>query len=71
MRDWLISLRESSNLTQQSVADSIGVTRQMISAIENGTATPSVGNAKSLAKLLNFSWTKFYEQQDAKTNCSN
>lgn len=61
MREWFVVLRKKSNLTQQNIADEIGVTRQMISAIENGDAEPSVTTAKSLGNLLNFPWTRFFE----------
>ena len=54
MRKWFIDLRKQANLTQQKLADEIGVTRQLISAIENGDCEPSVTTAKSLGKLLNF-----------------
>lgn len=61
MRDWFTELRKKANLTQQNIADEVGITRQMISAIENGDADPSVGTAKALGELLNFSWTRFFE----------
>ena len=61
MRKWFIDLRKQANLTQQKLADEIGVTRQWISAIENGDCEPSVTTAKSLGKLLNFPWTQFFE----------
>lgn len=61
MRKWFIDLRKQANLTQQKLADEIGVTRQLISAIENGDCEPSVTTAKSLGKLLNFPWTQFFE----------
>jgi len=61
MRDWFTELRKKANLTQQNIADEVGITRQMISAIENGDADPSVTTAKALGDLLNFSWTRFFE----------
>lgn len=60
MRVWLIQLRENNGLTQQQVAEEIGVTRQTISALEKGTSNPSVSLAKNLAKLLQFKWTEFF-----------
>lgn len=60
MRLWLIQLRENNRLTQQQVAEEIGVTRQTISALEKGTSNPSVALAKSLANLLQFKWTDFF-----------
>ena len=61
MRKWFIDLRKQANLTQQKLADEIGVTRQLISAIENGDCETSVTTAQSLGKLLNFPWTQFFE----------
>ena len=53
------TLRESAKMTQQSLADSVGVTRQMISAIENG-ARPGIDTAKKIANTLGFDWRLFY-----------
>lgn len=61
MKDWLITLRKDKKLSQQDIADKAGVTRQMISAIENGEATPSVKVAQAIGTVLDFNWTKFYE----------
>ena len=36
LRDYLKELRESKGLSQQNVADSIGITRQYYQQIENG-----------------------------------
>lgn len=36
MREWLKALRENKNVTQQSVAESLGVTRQYYQQIETG-----------------------------------
>jgi len=47
-------LRTEKNLTQQALADKVGVTRQMIGAIENG-ANPSITTAKRLAEVLDCS----------------
>lgn len=62
MRNWLVVLREQNNLTQIQVAETAEVTRQTISAIENGSANPSVETAKSIAKILGFPWTDFFEE---------
>ncbi len=56
----LKSLREKKEVTQQEVAIKVGVSRQMISAIEKGQM-PSVDTAKKIARELGFDWTKFYE----------
>jgi len=66
---FLISLRIAENLTQQELADKVSITRQMVSAIENG-AMPSVDTAKKIATELGFNWTKFFENETEKSATS-
>lgn len=61
MLTWFTGLRKKANLTQQDIADEVGITRQMISAIENEVVEPSLTTAKALGTILNFSWTCFYD----------
>lgn len=63
MRKWLAEKREKNSLTQQQVAERVGVTRQTISAIENGTANPSVFAAKAIAEVLEFPWSDFFDNK--------
>lgn len=49
----LPDIRKSAALTQQQLADKVGVTRQTIIAIEKGNYTPSVLLALRLAGTLN------------------
>lgn len=44
--------REEKKLTQQEVAQSIGITRNYLSDIENGRYTPSFKNSIKLATYL-------------------
>ena len=60
----LANEREQKKITQQELANKVGVTRQMISAIEKG-ARPSVKTAQKIANALSFDWTRFYEEKDA------
>ena len=63
MRSWLKKLRnESHNLTQEQLAKMVGISRTMITEIENGNANPSVKVAKKIAAVLGFPWTRFYEE---------
>jgi len=48
----LSELRKSAKLTQQQLADKIGVTRQTIIAIEKGDYIPSVLLALKLSHVL-------------------
>ena len=53
MRGWLKKLRlESHNLTQEQLAKMVGISRTMITEIENGNANPSVEVAKKIAAVL-------------------
>jgi len=55
-------LRRSKNKTQQELANKVGITRQMISAIENG-AMPSVDTAKKIAHELDFDWQLLFPDE--------
>ncbi len=44
--------RTSNKMTQEFVAEAIGVSRQAVSKWENGTADPSTSNLVALAKLF-------------------
>lgn len=47
--------RTRCNMTQEFVAEHLGVTRQAVSKWENGTSDPSTSNLLALAKLYNAS----------------
>ena len=64
MRSWLKKLRHESNLTQEQLAKMAGISRTMITEIENGNANPSVKVAKKIAAVLGFDWTRFYDEYD-------
>lgn len=67
----LVKLRRKKLLTQQKLADKVGVTRQMISAIEHNGKRPSVDLAMRIADVLDFDWSKFYAKEDADKETSN
>ena len=46
------SLRTKADMTQQTLADALGVSRQTVIAIEKGNYTPSVSLAIKLAKYF-------------------
>ncbi len=52
LRNRLRELRRRAGLTQQSLAERVGVTRQTIIAIERGGYTPSVLLALRLSRVL-------------------
>ncbi len=45
-------LRVSRNMTQEYVAESLGVSRQAVSKWENGTSEPGTANLVAIAKLF-------------------
>ena len=47
--------REECKMTQEFVAEAIGVSRQAVSKWENGTSDPSTSNLVAIAKLFNIS----------------
>ena len=61
--NWFKDIREESGLTQNEIAEKVGITRQHIGAIENGLAKPSPSVAKKIAETLKFDWTRFYEEE--------
>lgn len=54
--------RYEKGMTQKELAQKLGVSHQTISAIENGSRTPSGFLAKRIADELGFDMRKFYEE---------
>ena len=54
-KDNLIHLRKLNQLTQEDVADKIGVTRQSIAKWESGETTPDLDKCRLLAELFGVS----------------
>ncbi|MCL7961938.1 MAG: helix-turn-helix transcriptional regulator [marine benthic group bacterium] len=53
--------RRHSDMTQQELAEQVGVTRQTIVSIEKGKYNPSVGLAIRLAKAFGVSVEELFE----------
>ena len=68
MRKWLIELRKGYSQTQ--IAEAVGISQQMYSAIELGERRPSVDVAKKIAAVLGFDWVRFYSDEDELTKTS-
>ena len=49
----LKDLRTENNMTQEYVAESLGITRQAVSKWETGESSPNMANLAALAKLYN------------------
>lgn len=59
----LRKIREAAGMTQEQLAEKVGVIRQTISNIECGLALPSVQTAKAIAEVLEFNWAEFFEDK--------
>ena len=78
MREWLIELRKSKQLTQQQVALSCFIERSYYSQIERGKRNPSINVAKRIGKILEFNPLRFFnkefdfsEEEEIKTSTYN
>ncbi|WP_079480881.1 helix-turn-helix transcriptional regulator [Halobacillus salinus] len=52
-RDELIQARKRLDLTQEQLAERVGLSRGYLSNVEKGNHNPSLETAKKLAKALN------------------
>ena len=55
MKNRIGELRKEHGFTQQSLGDSLGVSRQTIISLENGKYNPSLGLAHAITKLFDMS----------------
>ena len=51
----IVNLRKKNNLSQEELAEKVGVTRQTISKWELGDTAPDINQAKTIAKIFNVS----------------
>ena len=51
LRDKLIVLRDKAGISQMTLAEQLGVSRQAISRWESGDAVPTMDKLKSLSKM--------------------
>jgi transcriptional regulator with XRE-family HTH domain len=57
-------IREDSRISQQELANAIGMNRSYLSAIENGKFIPYVDTLLEIARALNCKYTDLYEEED-------
>ncbi len=60
LNNHVLEQRQSLGLTQETLGNQVGLTRQTIIAIEKGRFTPSVATALLLAKALNTTVDKLF-----------
>jgi putative transcriptional regulator len=58
---------ENGEMTQQQLADKVGVTRQTIIAIEAGKYAPSLPLAFRIARAFNMPIEQIFQYEDAET----
>ncbi len=63
MKNKLKVYRAMHDLTQESLAQKLGVTRQTIVSIENGRYDPSIGLAFRIARLFNVKIEDLFEYE--------
>lgn len=56
----LKKIREKNGITQEQLAEKVGVIRQTISNIECDLSRPSVETAKAIGEVLKFNWVDFF-----------
>ena len=60
----LKEFRARHNLTQEDLAQQVGVTRQTIIAVEKGRFNPSVLLALKIARVLNVTVEELFQMKD-------
>lgn len=58
----LKELRTNAKMTQQELADKIGVQRSTIAMIETDKNSITISMAKKLAEVFNIRWTNFFNE---------
>lgn len=66
-RNWLRVIRWKHGYTQDLTAKKAGIHRSSYTHIENGRRNPSVNTAQKIAKVLEFDWTLFFNQNGGET----
>lgn len=61
MTNTLRDLRKKRKITQEQLADLVGVSRQSINAIERGKYTPSTVLSLKISEIFNTSVNKIFE----------
>ena len=63
-------LRKSIDLTVADLGAAAGISAGMLSKIENGSISPSLGTLDALAKALNVPITRLFAETDERRDCS-
>lgn len=71
IRRWLRSIRIKKGMSQKEIAEMVGIAQPSYWKIECGQCNPSVDTAKRIASVLNFDWTKFFDDSDGQSDSDN
>jgi transcriptional regulator with XRE-family HTH domain len=63
-------MRKSIDLTVAELAAAAGISAGMLSKIENGSISPSLGTLDALARALNVPLTRLFAETDERRDCS-
>ena len=62
--DWLEYIRLERGVSQKAVAEAVGISQPTYCNIEKGKRGVSVETAKRIAAVLDFEWTRFFEDSN-------
>ena len=68
--DNLVSLRKINNMTQEMIAEKLGVSRQSVAKWESGQVYPDIYNLIQISNLMNVSVDYLVKDQDCAVNVS-
>lgn len=63
-RTWLIACRKARGLTQQEIANAIGISQQTYAQYETGARNPRPKIALKISKVFKVDLEKFYNEKD-------
>ena len=68
MREWLREIRTAKRMSEQQVADNAGIAQPFYHNIEVGQKNPSTNTAKRIGAVLDFDWTRFFDDDPDDVN---
>ena len=63
LAETVVARRKTRKLSQAQLAKETGISRSILSNLENGTYTPSIAQLEALAAALNFELTEMFVEQ--------